>query len=62
MVDTVGAGDGFAAVCILGAVSGWPVARLLTRADAFASAICGIRGAVPDSAEFYRPFLEEWSP
>lgn len=62
VVDTVGAGDGFAAVCILGAVEGWPLPETLNRADAFARAICGLRGAVPDSAEFYRPFFREWSP
>ncbi len=62
VVDTVGAGDGFAAVCILGAVSGWPLPETLNRADAFARTICGLRGAVPDSADFYRPFLREWHP
>jgi fructokinase len=62
VVDTVGAGDGFAAVCILGAVSGWPLPETLNRADAFARAICGLRGAVPDSADLYRPFLREWTP
>lgn len=62
VVDTVGAGDGFAAVCILGAVEGWPLPETLNRADAFARTICGLRGAVPDSADFYRPFLREWHP
>ena len=60
VVDTVGAGDGFSAVCILGAVSGWPLAATLNRADAFAAGICGIRGAVPESAGFYEPFFKEW--
>jgi fructokinase len=62
VVDTVGAGDGFSAVCILGAVSGWPLPETLNRADAFARAICGLRGAVPDSSDFYSPFLQEWTP
>jgi fructokinase len=60
VVDTVGEGDGFSAVCILGAVSGWPLAATLNRADAFAAGICGIRGAVPESAGFYEPFFKEW--
>lgn len=60
IVDTVGAGDGFSAVCILGMIRRWPVAVALRRADAFAAAICGIRGAVPDLADFYQPFFKEW--
>ena len=60
VVDTVGAGDGFAAVYILGSLRHWPVAMTLARANAFAAAICGIRGAVPDHADFYEPFIAEW--
>jgi fructokinase len=60
LVDSVGAGDGFAAVLIFGMLSGWPVATILPRANAFAAAVCGIRGAVPTSQDFYTPFLEEW--
>ncbi|MGE4441429.1 MAG: carbohydrate kinase [Desulfomicrobium sp.] len=61
IVDTVGAGDAFAAVCILGIFLGWPPTAALERADAFAAAICEIRGAVPDNREFYQPFLKEWT-
>jgi len=61
LMDTVGAGDGFAAVCILGSLQRWPVAMILERANHFASAICGIRGAVPDHADFYEPFTREWN-
>jgi fructokinase len=60
MIDTVGAGDGFAAVLMLGMLSGWPIESTLTRANAFAAAICGIRGAIPPDQDFYTPFLEEW--
>lgn len=60
MVDTVGAGDGFAAVCILGELKRWPVTRTLERANAFAAAICSIRGAVPDHTDFYKPYVQEW--
>lgn len=60
VVDTVGAGDAFTAACILGACSGWPTDLALDRANAFAAAICGIRGAVPDHADFYTPFFKEW--
>ena len=60
-VDKVGASDGFAAVCILGMLRHWPLTESLVRADAFARALCGVRGAVPDDASFYRPFVEAWA-
>jgi len=60
LVDTVGAGDGFAAVCILGSQLRWPTALTLERASSFAAEICGIRGAIPDHADFYKPFSQEW--
>jgi fructokinase len=60
VVDTVGAGDAFSSVTILGLLSGWPPERFLDRAAAFASAICGLRGACPESPAFYGPFRKEW--
>jgi fructokinase len=60
LMDTVGAGDGFAAVCILGALLQWPATQTLERANAFAAAICEIRGAIPDHADFYTSFSHEW--
>jgi fructokinase len=57
----VGAGDGFAAVCILGSLKGWPPINALERAIAFAGAICEIRGAIPDHPDFYKHFTKEWS-
>jgi fructokinase len=60
LADTVGAGDGFAAVSVLGLLRDWPDAVRLARADAFARAICGVRGAIPPDESFYRPFLEAW--
>lgn len=59
LVDTVGAGDGFAAIFMLGMLRGWPVELQMARADVFARAICGIRGAVP-ATDFYTPFLRDW--
>ena len=61
VVDTVGAGDAFAAVCILGMTLDWPAATALKRAERFAAAICEIRGAIPREREFYQPFLKEWN-
>ncbi|BAN35029.1 PfkB domain-containing protein [Sulfuricella denitrificans skB26] len=60
IVDTVGAGDGFAAVFILGTLRGWPAGLTLSRANRFAAAVCGIRGAIPDDPSFYQAFLKEW--
>lgn len=60
IVDTVGAGDGFAAVYILGMLRSWPMADTLRRANAFAASLCRVRGAVPEQADFYAPFIEEW--
>lgn len=61
MVDTVGAGDAFAAVFIIGLLNSWDMQITLQRATEFASAICGIRGAAPQSLNFYIPFKKEWS-
>jgi fructokinase len=60
LVDTVGAGDGFASVFILGALCDWPIVKTLERANTFAAAICEIRGAIPDQADFYEPFKKDW--
>ena len=60
LVDSVGAGDGFAAVFLLGLIQDWPVQRTLERAHRFAGEICRLRGAIPDSADFYQPFINEW--
>jgi fructokinase len=60
VVDTVGAGDAFASVCILGLVHGWKVDTILPRAQTFASAIVGRRGATTDDHAFYAPMLKQW--
>ncbi len=60
VVDSVGAGDAFVSVLIAGLLLDWPVRDTLLRAQAFATAIVGQRGAVPESASFYQPFLQAW--
>lgn len=60
VVDMVGAGDAFAAVLMLGLLSGWEFAATLRRAQAFASAVVGVRGATVADAGFYRRFLDLW--
>lgn len=60
LVDTVGAGDGFAAVTLLGLTLGWLPEMLLERAHRFAGAICRIHGAIPADPSFYMPFIRDW--
>lgn len=60
VVDTVGAGDAFTAVFLLGQLRGWPSSLTLERAQAFASAIVGVRGATVADPAFYRSFLDAW--
>ncbi|MCF7992502.1 MAG: carbohydrate kinase [Thiohalocapsa sp.] len=60
VIDAVGAGDGFASVLILGLLRGWPLPETLERAQTFASAIVGRRGATVDDDAFYRGFAERW--
>jgi fructokinase len=61
IVDTVGAGDAFASVIILGLASDWPLETMLARAQSFASRIVGQRGATVSDSGFYRPFIESWN-
>lgn len=60
MADTVGAGDGFAAIFLLGIALDWPTKQTMERANAFASAICTLRGAAPASKSFYDTFKDAW--
>jgi fructokinase len=60
VVDTVGAGDAFAAVMILGLANDWPLPLTLQRAQEFASALVGQRGATVADNTFYRPFIQGW--
>lgn len=59
-IDSVGAGDGFTAVCILGHLYQWPTELTLSRANQFAAEVCSIQGATPNSTGFYAPFLIDW--
>ena len=55
IVDTVGAGDAYSAMLVTGILKGWEPLRMLSMASMFASRICEIRGAIPESQEFYKP-------
>ncbi|MEW8053165.1 MAG: carbohydrate kinase [Candidatus Thiodiazotropha sp.] len=60
LVDTVGAGDALTSVLILGLELGWPLQQTLERAQKFASAIVGERGAVVDNPVFYQHCIDTW--
>jgi len=60
IVDTVGAGDGFAAIAAVGLLRGWSPATTLERAMAFAARICEQRGACPEDPGFYAPLRRDW--
>lgn len=60
VVDTVGAGDAFAAVFILGLLRDWPLPLALERAQAFASRIVANRGAIMTRLQDYQPFIDDW--
>lgn len=59
-VDSVGAGDAFAAVLIAGLLQDWPIPLILGRAQQLAAAICGVRGALTGDPLFYQGFLSGW--
>ena len=56
VVDSVGAGDAYAAMLAAGMLKNWPPQEILERAALFASRICEIKGAIPESSSFYEPF------
>lgn len=60
LVDTVGAGDAFSAVWILGLLRGWPTGLTLRRALAFAARQCEVRGAIREDKAFYQDWLQRW--
>jgi fructokinase len=60
VADTVGAGDAFASVLLLGLLRGWPMQQTLQRAQAFASAIVGVRGATVSDTGFYQRICADW--
>jgi fructokinase len=60
VIDTVGAGDAFAAIFLLGRERGWTLELTLARANEFAGAICTIPGAVPRDLAFYDRWAARW--
>ncbi len=56
VVDTVGAGDAFSAVFILGLSKGWSTDVGLGRALEFAAAVCTLPGATTADRRVYDEF------
>ena len=61
VVDTVGAGDAFTSVLLLGLHKHWSLQDIVNRAQEFASAVVGLRGATTQDKNFYKPFSQKWS-
>lgn len=57
VIDTVGAGDGFAAVLGAGLLLKWPFQEIVTKADRCARAVCSIEGALPPDMSFYPDYF-----
>ena len=61
VVDTVGAGDGFSSVLLMGLVNNWPPEVIMERAQDFASGIVTIQGATTMNRDFYDSFKTKWA-
>ncbi|WP_303901040.1 carbohydrate kinase family protein [Thiohalomonas denitrificans] len=60
LADTVGAGDAFSAVCILGLIYDWSLPQILHRALGFAAEVCRVRGATIADEDFYQTRMNSW--
>lgn len=61
VVDTVGAGDAFSAIAVLGIQRGWSPEQILDRGVQFASEICQIPGGTTKEKERYTRHLQSWA-
>ena len=61
MTDTVGAGDAYAAVMLLGLVNQWDLAVTMHRAQEFSGYIISQRGAISCNQATYRDFRHFWN-
>ena len=60
IVDTVGAGDAFSSVMLLGIIKQWSTQTTLERAQQFASLIVAQKGATVSDITFYTDILTQW--
>jgi len=61
LIDTVGAGDAFTSVFLLGTIKKWSLQHTMQRAQQFASHIVGIQGATVSDNSFYKSFISNWN-
>jgi len=61
VVDTVGAGDAYAAMLAAGILDGKPPDTIISEAARFSGRICTIGGAIPGDRRFYDEFRRETS-
>lgn len=61
LVDTVGAGDAFAAVLCHGILQGWEPRQSLQRASDFAAEACRFEGATATDLSVYESHLRRWA-
>jgi fructokinase len=59
-VDSIGAGDAYSAVALLGLTRRWPLRTMLERAGVFARSICELRGPLPEDDGIYERLRREW--
>lgn len=59
LVDTVGAGDAYAAMMSLGFLNKWSIEKTNKLASEFAAEICKIEGAIPGDEKLYENFKEK---
>lgn len=59
IVDTVGAGDAFAAILCIGYLENWDIEKINITASEFAAEIVKINGALPDNNFIYEKFKEK---
>lgn len=59
IIDTVGAGDAYAAILAAGLLKRVPLLRTLKLASQFAAQICTIQGAVPENSDLYDQLRHE---
>ncbi|MBT8381095.1 MAG: hypothetical protein KJO59_01910 [Ignavibacteria bacterium] len=60
VVDTLGAGDAFAAIICLGYVNNWKLSKMNMLANEFANQICQIEGALPETDGIYKMLKEKF--
>jgi fructokinase len=61
VVDTVGAGDAFSSVLIMGILLDWDISTMMQRAQTLAEAIVGLQGASTQDKAFYKQLSKDWS-